>query len=294
MSEEITPQAPEQQLRQSGQRRGFKSSAEVIAEVAAAPQLAEDPVMQEAILAAQDVEIITQEGVGLTGMGPEDSEVIPEEAAAEPEQKEPAKFRIKGRDFATQEEAWAFAEEEMAKVDAADALRQGIELGMKAAGGNPAPQPVVPAEAQEIDPEYYTNPQAYFIKREAQTIAKAQQAIRAEQQRAQTHEQTWSKFYTDYPDLTSAQEFVELTRQQNWGTLEHMQVEPALKLLAEKTRAKLKPIIEARMPKTVLPKVAAAATPGGAQQVTSQKTPSKPLSFVEQQRNLKKSRTQFR
>ncbi len=96
-----------------------------------------------------------------------------------------------------------------------------------------------------------------------------------------------------YPDLVTAKEFVDLTLQQNWNTLQHIETKQALKQLAERTRAKLAPIIEARTPKVTLPKVTTAASPGGGAQVTREKTTPKTLSFVEQQRNLRAKRAQL-
>lgn len=278
-------------------RGGFKPAAEVIAEageVASPQEEIADPIMQAAILADESVGIEAGEGVNLGGMTVSSEEEVTE-VPAEPEaEAEAPKFKIGSREFAKQEEAWAYAEQIEQERVAADAFRQGVELASRAAQGNPAPQPAAPQEPAEIDPEYYTNPQSYFQKREAQIIARAQAAIRQDQERATTHEQTWTQFYTEYPDLAAAKEFVDLTLQQNWNTLQHVETKQALKQLAEKTRAKLKPIIDARMPKTQLPKVATAVSAGGSQQVTQKEKAYRPLSFVEQQKNIKKSRTQAR
>ncbi len=271
---------------------GFKPAAEVIAEAEAAPApdaLAEasDPVMAAAIAADQTVGIEYGEGVGLEAP----------EAVAEPEAEVPAeeiKFKIGGKEFSTQEEAWTYAESLEQERLAADAFRQGVEVASRMNPGNPAPAPAAPTEPEEIDPEYYTNPKAYFAKREAQMIDRARAAIEQDSQRKQTHEETWTQFYSDYPDLASARDFVDLTLQQNWNTLQHVETKQALKQLAEKTRAKLKPIVEARMPKTELPKPKHAVSAGGAEQVTQPKTAAQPLNFTQQMAKLKKGRTSLR
>ncbi len=277
-------------------RGGFKPAAEVLAEaeVTVPPdaQVA-DPEMQAAILADETVGIEVGEGVSLGGTeisAPEEGEVPQAEEAT----TEAPKFKIGAREFTNQEEAWAYAEQIEQERIAADAFRQGVEAASRLSPGNPAPQPQKAEVPEEIDPLYYTDPQAYFAKREAQIIARATQAVDQQTRQRQTHEETWNQFYSEYPDLATAKEFVDLTLQQNWTTLQHVETKQALKQLAEKTRAKLKPIIEARIPKTELPKVKTAVSAGGSQQVTQKKTEYRPLSFVEQQRNIKKSRTQVR
>lgn len=276
-------------------RGGFKPAAEVIAEAGAkgqapeAPEESSDPIMAEAIAADQSVELEMPEGVTLAGVVPEEPEITPEQAAP----KE-VKFKIGGREFGTQEEAWAYAEQLEHERLAADAFRQGVEAARMSQPGNSAPQPEIPQEPEEIDPEYYTNPKAYFAKREAAIVARAEAAITQKQQRAQSEQQLWSQFYSDYPDLNDARDFVQHTLEQNWSQLEKVEVKAALKIIAEKSRSRIKQLTEARMPKVTLPKVTQAASPGGGEQVTQPKAKPQALNFAQQMKNLKKNRAQFR
>ncbi len=273
-------------------RGGFKPSAELIAETeaqAAAGEVPQTEQPEDAVMAAAIAADVTAgEGVSF-----EEPQAPPEEPPQEETPQAEPKFKLGGREFGSQEEAWAYAEQLEQERLAADAFRQGVELASKANQGNPVPQPV-PSAPEEIDPEYYTNPQGYFAKRESEIIAKAKAAVDQDLRLRKSHEDTWGQFYTDYPDLAAAREFVDLTLQQNWATLQHVEKNQALKQLAEKTRAKLKPIIDARLPKTQLPKVTTAASPGGAQQVTPQKKQPQALSLTQQMKNLKKNRAQFR
>ncbi len=98
----------------------------------------------------------------------------------------------------------------------------------------------------------------------------------------------WDTFYRDYPDLDKARDIVDMTMKQNERLLFPMDVPQALKLLAEKTRAKLKPYVEATMPKVALPRVTTTATPTGAPQVTQASQPTKPLNFTQQLKNNKR------
>lgn len=275
-------------------RGGFTPAAEVIAEAAAAPAASEapdDPVMAAAIAADENVLIEYGEGV-FAGVEPQEGEPTP--ALSESATPAEPKFKIGGREFGTQEEAWAYAESLEQERLAADAFRQGVEAASRLAPSNPPPQNATPPQPEEIDPEYYTNPQSYFAKREAQIIARAEARIDQKALQRKTHEDTWTQFYSDYPDLASAREFVDFTLQQNWNTLQHVETGQALKQLAEKVRGKLKPIVEARMPKVELPKVRTAASAGGGEQVTVPKTEAKPLNFAQQMRNLKKGRASAR
>ncbi len=278
-------------------RGGFKPAAEIIAETEQAEAAGVTPPAEEpadavmaAAIEADTLNYETPEGVTVTGMG--ETEVTEPETEAAP--TEAPKFKIGSREFTNQEEAWAYAEQMEQERNAADAFRQGVEAASRLNPGNPPPQAAVPLAPQEIDPEYYTNPEAYFTKREQELIVKAKAAVQQDLTQRQTHEATWSQFYSDYPDLSSAREFVDLTLQQNWDTLRHVETKQALKQLAEKTRAKLKPIIEARMPKTQLPKVTTAASPGGTQQVTPKAAAKPALNFTQQMKNLRKNRTQLR
>ena len=271
-------------------RGGFRPAAEVIAEAAAAPvTVAEEPTaddfdMNAVIAADPNMNFEMPEGVApLTGGGE------PEEAT------EPAaKIKIGTREFDTQGEAWAYAEELERKQDTADAFRQGVELASQTQKGNLPEAPAAPEPPKEIDPEYYTNPEAYFAKRESAMIARAEAKVNEGIQRRQSHESTWNSFYSEYPDLGHVRELVDLTLQQNWNALQHIETKAALKMLADRTRAKLKPYAESVTPKVTLPRVTTTASPGGAAGVTPKTAPKQVLNFAQQLKQNKRSRGAIR
>ena len=293
---------PTEQPKLTGQekfrRGGFKPAAEVIAEAEAPPaeapadEVYDDPAMAAAILADDSVMLEVGEGIAPLHSAPQVGEE--EEVAAEEVAEEAPKFKLAGKEFQTQEEAWAYAEELEREKAAADAFRQGVEMASQAQGSYPPPQPAAPPAPKEIDPLYYTDPQAYFQKMQAEIVDSARSRIRQEAQAEESKRNLWNKFYSDYPDLAPVHDIVAMTFEQNYKRLEHVKVELAMKEIAEKTRAKLKPYIEAAMPKVALPKVKTTASPGGANQVTQPKTAGKPLNFAQQMKSLKKSRAQFR
>lgn len=270
---------------------GFKPAAEVIAEAEGAAAAAEaapeaeptDDIMNAAIAADEAVTFEQTEGLEIPGV-PQ-----PQAAEAAPEAPQTAKIRIGSKEFTNQEEAFAYAEELERQRDAADAFRLGVEAATKVTPGNP--EPAAPPEPQELDPEYYTNPQEYWRKREQQIIDRAEQRVQQSIQRQRSHEETWNKFYSDYPDLSQVRDIVEMTRQQHWGTLQHMQVETGLKELADKTRAKLRSYVQAQMPKVILPKgPPTTASPGGAPGVTSRQAPKPVLNFAQQVKQNKRGK----
>lgn len=280
-------------------RRGFKPAAEVIAEAEAAGQSTaeqppvtpaaqeSDPDMNSIIMADENITFETPEGV---------APFTPPQAAEAPEAATPTepKIRIGTREFTNQEEAFAYAEQLEQERLVADAFRHGVETASSAIPGNPQPAPAAPEVTQEIDPLYYTDPQAYFRKRETEIVEKAKAAVQQDLQKKQSHDQVWTQFYNDYPDLSADKDLVEMFLQRDWGALQHIETKQALAKLAGTVRARLKTSVESRMPKVALPRVGATASPGGGQQVTQPSQPSKPLNFTQQMNKLKKGRVTFR
>lgn len=277
-------------------RGGFKPAAELIAEAEGKTEAEvteeqyADPLMAAAILEdaensfAPPAEEEAEEG---------EQEEAPAEEEGVPEQPG-EKYRLGGREFQTQEEAWAYAEELEQEKVANDAFRQGIEAAQRLAPSNPAPTQVTPEAPKEIDPLYYSDPLAYHAKLKAEIVSETKKTIKQEQQAEGTKKQIWDKFYSDYPDLAPVHEMVALTFNESFRSLEHVEVTQAMKQIAEKTRAKLKPYLDARLPKVALPKVTNAVSPGGSAQVTQPKTAPKTLNFAQQMKNLKRSRAPIR
>lgn len=205
------------------------------------------------------------------------------EAVVEPAVEE-ENYRIGGKTFKTQKEAWAYAEELEQKTIADDAFRQGVEAARGVQESNVVPPPQI---EEDVPLDYYTNPAKYLKEREAQVKAQIKAEMAAEAQKERTNRETWEKFYNDYQDLEPARELVDDYTNKHWSRLQHMSPDKGLKEIAEGVRAKLKQYGVIAMPKQELKRVTQTASSGSQQTVTTKKQDQKPLSFVEMSRKLR-------
>lgn len=224
-------------------------------------------------------------------------EVIAEEtpapqAAAPAAPAKSASIRIMDKEFANQEEAFAYANELAQKELINDAFRHGLETAQRAQPGNPEPQ--VQPQEEEIPPDIMYDPKllAKYITDKA-SAAKEAAKLELNQQTEikRRNDETWNKFYSDFPDLLHAQDLVQVELNKNWNTLAHMDTAPALKILAEKVRGRVQKIVEGKLPGQELSQVKRTASPGNHTEVTRQPKEEKSLSFVEQMKNARKKRT---
>ena len=238
-------------------------------------------------LTAEEADAIMSGGPGAAQAA---APVLAEEGAEEaaPEAPAPAKVRIGGKEFATAEEAWTYAQELEQEKIAADAFRQGVEAAAQAQPSNPAPQP---QEPEQIDPLFYTDPAAYFRKREAEVAARVAAEVNQSITIKERNAQTWNKFYSDYPDLSKAQPLVQLVLNQHWNDLQHVETGKALKIIAEKTRAMKREMLADELPGQTLPRVAQTASSGRGVGVTPKPAQEQDLNFIAQMRTMTKKRT---
>lgn len=201
------------------------------------------------------------------------------------------KVKIGDREFATSEEAWSYAQELEREKLAADAFRHGLETAQQVQLGNPQPAQAAPEESDSFDVEFYANPKE-FLKKYGENI-KSQVKTELEQQQSlkQKNDETWKQFYSDYPDLVSAQKLVQITLSENFDRLRHVNTKVALKEIADKVREERKRLVADLLPGTELKQVKQTASPGGGHEVTRPQAEDKALSLVQQFRNIKRKRT---
>lgn len=238
----------------------------------------------------------TEAGAGETEITAEQADQIMagatggETPQAETPKKEP-KVKIGDRSFETAEEAWTYAQELEREKLAADAFRHGIETATQGQLGNPSPAAQKQEEPTEIDPLFYTNPQAYHKKLKEELEQKVISRVDQIAEGRKRNDETWKQFYADYPDLTNAGELVQLTLTQNWDRLKFVDTKIALKEVATKAREMKRRIVADMLPGQELPQVKRVASPGHTGEVTQKEPEAKTLNFVQQFRNLNKKRT---
>lgn len=264
-------------------RGGFKSSDEVAA--GAAPN-EQEPTPEEAVAAAAEAEQNYGIDLGLPGAPVEEFEAAPEHepAQADPEPEPEEEFRIAGKVFRTQKEAWAYAEELERQNVASEAFRAGVEMAQR---GNPSEAPAAPPEEETLPPEYYANPAKYLRERDARLIAAAKAEVFDTVQKQTKHNETWSEFYNEYPDLAKAQRMVGSILQDNWERLKHVDTKIALREVATLTRKELGEIMAEKNPGQTLPKVKQATSSGTGRTVTQPKQEEKALNFVGQTKSIR-------
>lgn len=304
-TEALPPSAPETKPEVTPQtkfkRGGWKTVEQVESEGVAKGE--REPV--DAAGAAQ----IAEQGDPERGM-PESFTFV--EPGTEPEVVEPAakeaaapntsvedegEIRLGGRVFKTQKEAWDYAQELEYQKAVNDAFRQGVELTATAQNSNIQQQPQRPPEPETMPDEYYMNPAAYWSKEKTRIAQQAEQRAYESVNKQLSTQQMWQQFWNDYPDLGRNETTRELTSSvfnANFQSLSAVQADKALKIIADKTRSKMRDLGVSTLPQKVLPSsTKPAASPGTGGKVTIAKPDEKPLNFVSQFKNLKKSKSGF-
>jgi hypothetical protein len=276
-----------EQLTKQGQRRGFKSVAEVEAEAEPGERGPGSP--SEGVRAAAEAE--ESFGLDLSLPGAPEEQLASEETAGEDAEtheiaEEEGDIQIGDRKFRTQREALTYAQELERERMTADAFRQGVEAAQRESKGN---QFVAPEETDEIPAEYYANPAKYLREREAKIIEKAAQVFEAKRDAQTRHDKTWSDFFNDYPDLHSAKRIVDMVFREKFETLKHVETKKALRIIAEEARKEVNTILEDKMPKQELRRTKQATSQGSGRTVTTEKTEDKPLNFIGQTKTMKTS-----
>jgi hypothetical protein len=232
------------------------------------------------------------EAVPLT---PED--VTGVEAAAEIPEED--KITIGDKEFATQEEAMAYAKDLHDKGETEkllhDAYRQGIQdAAITAVPGEGVTQEPVVEEEDDFDQKFFENPKEYLKSMAEKVRQETKAEIQAETAQKAADQELWGKFYGKHPDLVGFEEDCQiiLAREAEMiKTLVKTSGEAkAMDYLARKTRAKFQSYAERQRPQQELPANQAGATPTGGERVTQGGAEKEegPVDFVGQMRQHKK------
>lgn len=266
------------------ERRGFEEPQQAETEIAVSAEEA-DKLMGDGVPQGQPQDMTFDDGQ------PEEPPFEPEQPEGQPEEKPTPKIRIGDKEFASQEEAFNYANELAQKDLVNDAFRQGMEVAAQSQAGLPSQQAPAPAEPEDnFDEEFYANPKEFLKKREAQIAERIQTQIAQQAERAKKNEETWGRFYQTYPDLDKNRDLVTFTLQQNWNQLAHIDTDRALKILADKVRDTKKAWLADATPGQELKQVRATASAGVAQKVTQRAPEEKPSTFIENFRSMKMKR----
>lgn len=220
-----------------------------------------------------------------------EQEETPEETSGEGESEASAAaaaeegetlITINGKEFKSQADAIKYAEQLENEKTAAELYNQGVRDAL-AAGNRPTEQAAEPED--NFEERFYANPKEELKNLKAQARDEALAAIKAEQQR----ENLWNTFLTANPDLRRKD--AERILQENWETIGKMtDLDRAMKVLAQKTRAEYEEIREMAKPRTALKSSSAqvvSPSGGSAKGVTPQKKDDRPLDFISQMKKLK-------
>lgn len=257
----------------------------------AEPQTRKEHVFDEQGNTVETVEVIEEGATSAQEVSAEGGQT----AAAAP------KFRIGDREFATQDEALAFAQSEVStlqtETQVADAYRQGIRDAMaQNTAGAPGVTPAVESAASVINTEeFYTNPAA-FLDRYAQKIKSETftELNNANSLKAQS-DQIWREFTDRHPEMaefrTEVENFVQADTSTVRGIISTKGRPASYDYIATKLKSRFETYSNALKPKRELPNTTAGASPSQkAAGVTPKEPPKKALSFAEQVRSIRKRR----
>lgn len=194
------------------------------------------------------------------------------------------KVRIGEREFDSDEEAFKYAEELERKAESAELYNQGVRDAL-AANAGPAQEEAEPED--DFDARFYSNPKEALGRVKGEAVQEALKIIKAEQ----TRENLWAQFLEENPDIRRKD--AERILAENAQTIGKMtDTVSAMKALARKTREEYAEIRDLGKPRTELKnsKTQAVSPSGGASKgVTPKKSETKPLSFIEEVRQNRRS-----
>lgn len=212
----------------------------------------------------------------------------------------PAKYRIGDREFATQEEAIAFAQSHLTTIETerqvAEAYQAGLREALKHAPAGP--QTVTPeAQTQPAfdDTEFYTNPQGFLAKYAERIKSETQTEVeRATNARIES-ERIWSEFTQRHPMLAEFRGDVEDYVNKNVTTVQAVIATKgrtaAYDYVATQIKARAAAISAAAKPHRALPNVGTAAAPASKPgTVTKTQPEKKSVSMAEQIRKMRQKR----
>lgn len=249
--------------------------------------------------------VFDEQGNTIDASAENELQEVPEteaEVAEEPDAvaAEPGKYKIGDKEFATLEEAHAYATSKVATLEQeqliADAHRQGMAEALQHLPQNQNVTQSAQPEKPAIDEEkLWANPSAFLAeyaeKIQAQTLSQFEQrsALR------ESGNRVWNEFTARHPALADFRNEAETFVDQNADTLKAIRATKgqaaAYDYIALKLKENFARYATAMKPQKQLPNGTANASPGQAGgNVTRKPAPKKPLSLKEQLRSLKKKR----
>jgi len=228
----------------------------------------------------------------------EGSTEITEEAAA-PEATEPEKaaagepetlIRIGDKEFKTESEAFAYARENIEKLEQEKLINEAYSTGVREAIQARTPVAEETPVEDNFEERFYSNPKEALRAVEERATQRALQSIQAEQRK----ENLWKQFFDENPDLDGQRSICEMVLNQNAEIFDKMtDTGKAMKILAQKTRSHFTQYIEKTQPRTELSSKkgqTSVQSSGSPARVTPDKKNDAPLTMAQQMRILKEKR----
>lgn len=229
------------------------------------------------------------------GDEPSEADPIDEDidAADEPPQ---GKYKIGDKFFATQEEAYAYAQAKIEEDDRiANAYRQGTQDILQTfPHAQSVTPPVAPPEDDFNEEEYYADPKG-FLKKHGERVANdVINTIHRQQSVKEASDTIWREFTEKHPELADYRADVEAYVEQNTTAIQGVFAakgkDAGYNHLAVQMKAKFARYAAALKPSRALPNNRTSQPAANASGVTPKKPAAKPLSFSEQIRSIKKKR----
>jgi len=219
--------------------------------------------------------------------------------ALETEAPAPAKYRIGDREFATQEEALAFANSQVSTLETerqlTDAYRQGIQDAVTHANPQQSVTPPAPAEPEFNEQLYYENPAEFLKNYSKQITQQVTTQIHSQLSEKELSNKIWNDFATRHPELADYRDEVEATAAKHLSELKLVNQTKGqtagFDYVALKVKSNFERYANAVKPHKALPNSRqASGQPGQSSGVTPKTTAKKPLSMAEQIRSIKPKR----
>lgn len=234
---------------------------------------------------------------------PETVEQPPAPEAVEAEAAAPD-IKIGDKTFKSQDEAFAFAQSELAKREREVELADAYRAGVADAGQLPIPptqqQLVQQPTPQDPDWEqkFYSDPRKTLKEYGEQIRETVKQELRSEYRVTNEEDKLWGQFYSKHPDLEGFDEDVKLMLNKFTEELKVITrtkgKEAGFDFLAQKTKAKFQAYADSQKPSRELSNTKAGPSAGTQTSVTPKINKDTPIDMVTQIRNLRKQKLGIR
>lgn len=210
------------------------------------------------------------------------------------------KFKIGNKEFATAEEALAYAENHVSTLETENQIADAYRQGLKDAIAN------APAQAQSVTPEpepqpefnteeLYTDPQAFLSKFANKVKTETQAELDQRQAIKEQSDAIWREFTERHPNLADFRSEVESIVNENTTKVRAIigtKGRPAAyDWISTHLMSRFERYANTLKPKRTLPNTTGGSSPTTkVSGVTQTKQTKKPLSFAEQIRSIRKRR----